>query len=506
MKQTRRSFIKTASAASLLVPLSLPVIAKIRQTSLNTFVVPPLDTGVREGNKVSYKLSINSGKTEFFKGVNTPTLGLNQSYLGSVLRAKRGDTVSIKVENHINDITTVHWHGMTLPAKMDGGPHQEINPNQSWTSEFQIRQEAATLWYHSHAMHKTGPQVYHGLAGMFIIDDETSDKLGLPDEYGVDDIPCTIQDRRFNQDGTFSYMSMMPDHMMGMMGSIVMVNGVITPTLVAKSTLLRLRLHNGSNARTYNLVFSDGRPFHVIANDCGFLHKPFQTNKVRLAAAERIEILVDVSDKKELVLKSVGGSGGGMPMMRMMPMMGNQELNIMKIDARQAKQSRRKVPVVLRNSSLNLDPRAVSTTRQFELEMGMMGRGGMGGMMGGMMNRMDAGDRDGMFRINGKSMDINRIDFQVKANSTEIWEVSNSSMMAHPFHVHNVQFQILDRNGKRPHPSESGLKDVVLVPPGERVRIMMKFPEYSDAKVPYMYHCHILEHEDQGMMGQFVVV
>jgi FtsP/CotA-like multicopper oxidase with cupredoxin domain len=138
--------------------------------------------------------------------------------------------------------------------------------------------------------------------------------------------------------------------------------------------------------------------------------------------------------------------------------------------------------------------------------MGMMGRGGMGGMMGGMMNRMDAGDRDGMFRINGKSMDINRIDFQVKANSTEIWEVSNSSMMAHPFHVHNVQFQILDRNGKRPHPSESGLKDVVLVPPGERVRIMMKFPEYSDAKVPYMYHCHILEHEDQGMMGQFTVV
>ena len=502
---SRRGFIKSLGVASFL-PLSSPLLAKVRQTSLNTFVVPPLDRGVRQGNKVSYKLSINSGKTEFFKGVNTPTLGLNQSYLGPVLRAKRGDTVSIKVENHINEVTTVHWHGMTLPANMDGGPHQSINPNQSWTSKFKTRQEAATLWYHSHAMHKTGSQVYHGLAGMFIIDDEGSDKLGLPDEYGVDDIPCTIQDRRFNQDGTFSYMSAMPDHMMGMMGSIVMVNGVIAPTLVAKSTLLRLRLHNGSNARTYNLVFSDGRPFHIIANDCGFLHKPFQTNKVRLAAAERIEILVDVSDRKTVMLRSVAGSGGGMPMMRMMPMMGNQEFNIMKIDARQAKQSRRKVPTVLRNSSLSLDPRAVSATRQFELEMGMMGRAGMGGMMGGMMNRMDQGDRDGMFRINGKSMDIRRIDFQVKANSTEIWEISNASPMAHPFHVHNVQFRILDRSGKRPHPSESGLKDVVLVHPHERVRIIMKFPEYSDAKVPYMYHCHILEHEDQGMMGQFTVV
>jgi FtsP/CotA-like multicopper oxidase with cupredoxin domain len=146
--------------------------------------------------------------------------------------------------------------------------------------------------------------------------------------------------------------------------------------------------------------------------------------------------------------------------------------------------------------------------------MGMMGRGGMGamgGMPGNMMNRMSGGgdgdhNESGMFRINGKSMDINRIDFQVKANSTEIWEIGNASPMAHPFHVHNVQFRILDRNGKRPHPSESGLKDVVLVHGHEKVRIIMKFPEYSDANVPYMYHCHILEHEDQGMMGQFTVV
>lgn len=483
------------------MPFSPSLMAKAIVNKGNAFVVPPLDKGIRKGNQVTFNLSVNAGQTMFFNGVHTPTLGINQNYLGPVLRAKRGDSVNINVANKINEITTLHWHGMTLPAKMDGGPHQFINPGQAWNSQFQIRQEAATLWYHSHALHKTGPQVYHGLAGLFIVDDEGSDRLGLPNEYGVDDIPCTIQDRRFNRDGTLSYMTAMPDRMMGMRGSTVLVNGVVAPILKAKSTLLRLRLHNGSNARTYRLAFSDGRPFHIIASDCGFLHRPFQTNEVSLAVAERIEILVDVTDKKQIMLKSLATSGGGiMPMMRMMN--SSPEMNIMLIDASQAKKSSRKVPAVLRKSSAKLNPSAAVTTRKFELQMGMMG-GGMG-MMG---NMAGAGTNDvGMFLINGRSMDIKRLDFQVNANSTEIWEINNVSPMAHPFHVHNVQFRVLDRNGKAPHPSETGLKDVVLVHSNERVRILMSFPEYSDANMPYMYHCHILEHEDQGMMGQFVVV
>ena len=355
MKQSRRKFIKSMGATGLLGSLATPLLAKNTATSLNTFVVPALDTGVRKGNNVTFKLAIRSSNTSFFKGVNTPTIGINQSYLGPVLRAKHGDTVSIHVNNGINEVTTLHWHGMTLPAKMDGGPHQSIQPKKTWISKFKIRQEAATLWYHSHAMHKTGPQVYHGLAGMFIIDDEGSDHLGLPNQYGVDDIPCTIQDRRFNQDGTLSYLNSMPDRMMGMQGSIVLVNGVVTPTLVAKKTLLRLRLHNGSNARTYNFAFSDGRPFHVVASDCGFLHKPFQTNQVRLAAAERTEILVDLSDKKAVTLQSIPSANSGGMMQ-----MNNKILTIMKIDARQAQATTRKVPNILRKSSIGLNPKAVT--------------------------------------------------------------------------------------------------------------------------------------------------
>ena len=513
MKQTgltnmnRRHFLKTVGATSLLLPLSSSVLAKRAPTSGNPFVIPPLAQAHRKGSQLTFNLQINASQHQFFRGVNTPTLGINQSYLGPVLRAKRGDNVVINVKNNINEVSTLHWHGMTLPANMDGGPHQTIASGKTWQSRFQIRQEAATTWYHSHAMHKTGSQVYRGLAGMFIIDDEGSNKLGLPTRYGVDDIPCTIQDRRFDRQGRFSYMSNMPDHMMGMMGSTVLVNGVVTPTLKAQSTLLRLRLHNGSNARTYNFTFSDGRPFHVIASDCGLLARPYQTNQVRLAAAERSEILLDVSDKKQVMLRSIASEGGsGMGMMPMMGMMGggNQALDIMLIDARQAKKSPLKIPNTLRQSPLILNPKQSVATRKFELEMGMMGRGGGMGMMGGMMGGGNRGG--GMFRINGKSMDINRIDFQVRRNTTEIWEISNASPMAHPFHVHNVQFRVLDRNGKAPNPSETGLKDVVLVHGGEVVRIIMKFPEYSDAKIPYMYHCHILEHEDQGMMGQFTVV
>jgi bilirubin oxidase len=493
---TRRNFLKAVGSSSLLLPFSSHVLAKKAPTNGNAFVTPPLAQATRQGSQLTFNLQINTAQQPFFKGINTPTLGINQNYLGPVLRAKRGDTVVINVKNNINEPTTLHWHGMTLPAKMDGGPHQTIASGKTWQSRFQIRQEAATTWYHSHAMHQTGQQVYRGLAGLFIIDDDKSDQLGLPHDYGVDDIPCTIQDRRFDRNGHFSYISTMPDRMMGMQGSTILVNGVVTPTLHAQRSLLRLRLHNGSNARTYHFAFSDGRPFHVIASDCGFLVRPFTTNSIRLAAAERVEILLDVSDKKQVMLQSTASSEG------MMPMMGKQQLDIMLIDARQAKPSAHKIPKTLRQSTLVLDPKKSVTIRKFELEMGMMGRGGMG-----MMGRMAGGNNQGgMFRINGKSMDINRIDFQVKRNSTEIWEISNASPMPHPFHVHNVQFRVLDRNGKAPHPVETGLKDVVLVHSGEIVRIIMKFPEYSDAKVPYMYHCHILEHEDQGMMGQFVVV
>ena len=130
-------------------------------------------------------------------------------------------------------------------------------------------------------------------------------------------------------------------------------------------------------------------------------------------------------------------------------------------------------------------------TRRFVLDMGM----GMGMMGGG-----------GGFTINGKSMELKRIDETIRLGDVEIWEISNRSPMPHPFHIHDIQFRILDRDGRKPPANEQGLKDTVLVESGETVRIITQFENYADADSPYMFHCHILEHEDAGMMGQFVVV
>ena len=348
-------------------------------------------------------------------------------------------------------------------------------------------------------MHETGEQVYQGLAGMFIIDDDTSKNLDLPSDYGVDDFPVIIQDKNFNKDGSFEYLADVRDKLMGQKGETILVNGIISPVMKATKSLIRLRLLNGSNARIFHLNFDDKRMFHIIASDGGLLENPVMAHSITLAPAERAEILVDVSDGKMPILrhkmhmqKSANRMSG---MMMMESMQGKkQEFDIFQIDASRATPSHHKVPSTL-TIHAPLPVKSVSNQRRFKLQMQM----GPQLMLGAMMGSQD------LLKINGQSMDINRIDEVVKAGSVELWEIENTSMMPHPFHIHNVQFKIVTRQGEiKGH--ELGFKDVVLVRPHEIVQVIMKFPEFSDAKTPYMYHCHILEHEDRGMMGQFVVV
>ena len=478
---TRRRFIKTLVALSL-----MPKSALLAQDSTKTenFAIPKLETGIREGKDVYYDLTLQSGNSQILPNLNTPTWGINQAFLGTTLKANKGDNVHIKVKNSLNETSTVHWHGMKLPAEADGGPHQPIAAGESWLSEYKIIQPAATTWYHAHQIHKTGEHVYNGLAGMFIIDDNDSQNLNIPNEYGIDDIPVIIQDREFNVDGSFSYIRSRHDQMMGKSGNVILVNGVENAVLNAKKTLLRLRILNGSNARIYNLGFDDGRDFNIIATDGGLLEETIKSNSIILAPAERVEVLVDISDGKALsLINKVMTSSGQMAMNET-----SQEFEIFKIDASQAQSSMRTIP-----NSLVKHPeisKENANRRNFELQMTM----GPQAMMGG-----------NVFRINNKAMDMERIDEVVKAASTEIWVIENTSMMAHPFHVHNAQFKVISNSsGIQNH--EKGFKDTVLVNPGSVVEILIEFPEYKNENVPYMYHCHILEHEDQGMMGQFTTV
>lgn len=360
-------------------------------------------------------------------------------------------------------------------------------------------------------MEKTGEQVYKGLAGMLIIDDDNSDSLELPSEYGVDDIPLVIQDRNFNADGTFRYTSMRMDSMLGLFGNTIMVNGTVNPHFVATTRKLRFRFLNGSNARTYNLAFSDGREMQQLACDGGFLASPVTMRRIELAPGERCEVVADFSDGQAVNLISLPMAADSpfrtTGMMGNMHTMNQQQFQILAIRPQSSLAVSPALPAEL-SSYREIDESMADRVRQFTLSMtmgmGMMGRGrGRGGGRGG-RGRMGSGMGD-MFTINGESMDLEVINERIPIGSTEIWELYNDSPMMHPFHIHHGQFRILSSDNRAIPDHEQAYKDTVKVGPGQRVRFLMTFENYADSELPYMYHCHILEHEDAGMMGQFVV-
>ncbi len=440
-----------------------------QNTEENPLPIPPLlkDNNPDPG-KAEFTLTAQKSSMEFLKGKETETYGYNGDYLGPVIRVSKGEDVSIMVENELDEATTVHWHGLEVDGEQDGGPHSGIQPGSTWNPQFKIDQPAATLWYHPHLLHKTGEHVYKGLAGLFYIDDEVSDSLNIPKDYGINDIPLIIQDRDLSADGKAKYDLDMHDIMMGIMGNTILVNGAINPYLEVPKGKVRLRLLNGSNARIYEFKMSNDQKFHQIGSDGGLLEKPVEMTKLVLSSAERAEIIVDFTDFK---------SGDTVQLF-------DQETSFMKFVV--TDKETKEFPTLDSLAEIQkIDPEKAVRTREFVMQ-------GTGRNV----------------NINGKQMDMDRIDEELKLYDTEIWEISNESSgmmgngaMAHPFHAHGIQFQVLDRDGNPPPANETGWKDTILVYPGEKVRVIATFTKPG----VFMYHCHILEHEDSGMMGQFIV-
>nr|WP_306267560.1 multicopper oxidase domain-containing protein [Pararhizobium sp. IMCC3301] len=456
--------------------------------------IPPLLDARKHGNSVA--LDVRAGQTEFYSGRASNTLGYNGSYLGPTLRLYRGDDVELAVTNQLREDTTVHWHGLLIPAELDGGPHQRIPPNATWRPVLPVRQAGATLFYHSHAHGQTGAQVYSGLAGLLLIADDQEESLGLPTEYGVDDLPLVLQDRQF-ENGYMVAPGGMMSRMAGWRGDTIVVNG--TPNAVTRvpGQRVRLRLLNGSNARIFNLSFSDRRSFHWIASEGGLLNAPVSLKSISLAPGERAEILVDFSDRKVVALQTAPDTN--LPMM-MGPLsrirefgddlFGSNGERILQFEPFLGEEPSTPLPERLA-SRPPLNTSRIERRRRFVLGMGGMG----GGMMGGM------GSTGGM-TINGRAFAMDRVDERIELGSTEIWEVS-SDMMSHPFHIHGVQFEVMSRNGGKPLERDAGSRDTVVV--REPVELLVRF-EQPAVEAPFMYHCHILEHEDDGMMGQFATV
>jgi len=382
---------------------------------------------------------------------------------------QNGD-LAAEVRNNLDEAITTHWHGLLVPGEYDGGPQQAIEPGATWSPKMTIAQDPATIWYHSHMHGRIPQQVYFGLAGAIHLTDGQDDARGLPSTYGIDDLTLVLQDRRFDSAGRMIYDPSMMDIMHGFAGNRMLINGQAGATAVVPNGIVRLRLLNGSNARIYTLFMDDARPMHLVATDGGFLPEPVALDVLRLSPGERAEILVDFSAGGAPVLMSDPGNAYG----------------VLQFATDAAIPTRiTRLPNQLDSAPEDLSGAEV-VTRQVSLDMGM---GGM--MMGG-----------GGFAINGRPFDMRRIDFEVALGSVERWQI-RSTMVAHPFHVHGVRFRVITENGGPVRPENSGWKDTVLVP-GE-AEILARFDQRASRETPFMFHCHILEHENAGMMGQFTV-
>jgi suppressor of ftsI len=437
--------------------------------------IPPLAEPHAGADGVrTFELEARRGEHEFVSGTATPTMGYNGAYLGPTLRAARGERVRINVRNALGETTTLHWHGMHLPAAADGGPHQPIAAGATWSPSWQIRQPAASLWYHPHPHGETEKQVGQGLAGMFIVDDEPGAGARLPHTYGVDDVPLIVQDLQLDARGGRTDRR---SGAIGTLGTTVAVNGVVGGFFDVGSRLVRLRLLNASTARTYHFAFSDGRGFRQIASDGGLLAAPLATTAVLLSPGERAEVVVGFVPGERVTLRSTPFDFGAGK--RSAELGADDRLDLLQFRAAPSLSPSAGVPARLATIE-RLDPAAAAASRSFELEG---------------------------TKINDLRMDAGRIDQSVTLGTTEIWTVTNGNgNRPHNFHVHGERFQVLDVDGRPPPAELSGWKDTVLLRPDGRYRLIMRFTDYADPAVPYMYHCHLLWHEDQGMMGQFVVV
>lgn len=441
------------------------------------------NAGVSRGSLVA-----QVGTHEFVPGASSETMGYNGGYLGPTIVVERGGQYEIAVRNNLSDTTSVHWHGMDIEAAADGGPHQTIGPGDSWVARFGVHQTASTGWYHPHAMGTTAVQVAHGLAGMIIVRDSSTPALRtqesqLPHRYGIDDIPLIIQDRRLDARGVSAFRLMMPDVMHGFRGNVLVTNGVIEPTHALPRGLVRLRVLNGSNSAYLRLDFPAELRARVIASDGGYLREPVAIDSLVVAAAERYEVVIDTraltAGEEPLWINATSDAGVSM---------GVLGITVAAAGADSGTATVRELPTVLIGPAPIIAPGTDDSTlprRNFVIETR------------GMMTRTP-------FTINGRAMDMNRIDERIGLGVTEIWTIENRGpmQMTHTFHLHSTHFQVLRVNGRPADELIAGRKDTVILAPGARVEIAVRFERHAGL---FMYHCHMLEHEESGLMGQILV-
>ncbi|WFV07801.1 multicopper oxidase CueO [Citrobacter freundii] len=537
----RRDFLKYSVAlgvASALPLWSRSVFAADRPA----LPIPDLLTA-DASNRI--QLIVQAGQSNF-AGKTATTWGYNGNLLGPAVKLNKGQSVNVDIHNQLAEETTLHWHGLEIPGEVDGGPQGIIPAGGKRSVTFTPDQRAATCWFHPHQHGKTGHQVAMGLAGLVLIEDEEIRKLMLPKQWGIDDVPVIIQDKQFSADGQVDYQLDIMTAAVGWFGDTLLTNGAIYPQHAAPRGWLRLRLLNGCNARSLNIAASDNRPLYVIASDGGLLAEPVKVTELPMLMGERFEVLVDVSDGKAFDLVTLPVSQMGMaiapfdkphPVMRVQPLLitasGKLPDTLTSMPSLPSLEG-----LTVRKLQLSMDPMLDMMGMQMlmkkfggqamagmdhgkmmghmnndnmdhgNMNHGNMNHGEMGNMQHGNMGNMKHGgsfDFHNANRINGQAFDMNKPMFAAAKGQHERWVISGQGdMMLHPFHIHGTQFRILSENGKAPAAHRAGWKDTVRVEGGVS-EVLVKFDHDAPKEHAYMAHCHLLEHEDTGMMLGFTV-
>ena len=451
----------------------------------NTLWIPDTITGT------TFNLTLKKNTSQLRTGAATNTYGYNDSnFWGPTLIMNKGDVVQMNVTNQLSESTTTHWHGFHIPALTDGGPHQPIDPGETWTPSFEVKNNASTFWYHPHLHGKTAEHLLYGAGGFIIVKDTTEAALALPRTYGVDDLPIVMTSRRFLSTNQFDVVTGISPY-----GDYALTNGVMNAQVNLPAQFVRLRLLNAEVERAYNLGFSDGRTFYVIGNDGGLLDSPVAVTNAKLFVGERLEILVDLSKDApgaQLDLKAYNGNQvfgfpGGEPAKSgtFGSLLNNTTFNVLHVNVTSAT-----------GNAITTLPAALVKNAYWTAADATVKR---------TIAITDKGPGT-PFTFDNAAYSMDTINQKVNLNAIEAWTIVNNRTFSHSVHIHDVQFKIISRSSGALSDYEQGWKDTVQVPLGASVTFVAKFEDFSDVVNPYMYHCHFSNHEDEGMMGQFIVI
>ena len=462
------------------------------QAQYNTMPMPEALYGT------TFNLNIHESTKQLVTGNQTITGAINNENIwGPTLFINKGDLVHMNVTNNLNESTTVHWHGMHLPAVMDGGPHQVIPAGTLWQPYWTVMNQASTLWYHPHLHETTQAQMTKGVGGFIIVKDPQETALALPRTYGVDDIVLALTSRSYTATSN-TFVSTTRVY-----GDYMLSNGTPNAQISLPKQYVRMRILNAEIERGYNLGFSDNRTFYIIGNDGGLLNAPVAVTRVKLMVGERVEIMVNLGGDtvgSSLDLKSYNsgqafGYPGGEPNTSgdFGSLLNNIDFNVLHINV--AATTTASTPITAVPTALISNTYWTATdatvTRAIAVTNG------------------NPGPASVPFNFDNTTYTLTMTPKVVNLNDVEKWTVTNNNVFGHSFHLHDVEFKIVARNGSATAVGthESGWKDTFYLPRNESVTFVAKFDDFADSDVnhPYMYHCHFGGHEDAGMMGQFIV-